>query len=143
LAQVPEGTAVQKQPSLQPSCLIVSNFGQHESFKRAYGRTMYTPHHKEHTHTQHSYRVKFVEHLFQLQGSVFRENKSFTVLTDFHAFYKWQCNFYTLQNFKEFLLCVSACTQIKEEKQYGIEGETEYEKHTVRRKEKREGGREG
>jgi len=33
--------------------------------------------------------------------------------------------FYTLQNFKEFLLYVSACTQIKEEKQYGIEGETE------------------
>jgi hypothetical protein len=50
--------------------------------------------------------------------------------------------FYTLQNFKEFLLCVSACTQIKEEKQYGIEGEIEYKKQTVRRKEKRvwEGG---
>ena len=34
------------------------------------------------------------------------------------------------------------CTQINEEKQYGVEGETEYEKQTVRR-EKREDGREG
>ena len=51
--------------------------------------------------------------------------------------------FYTLQKFKKFLLCVSACTQIKEEKEYSVEGETEYEKETVRRKEKREGGREG
>jgi hypothetical protein len=51
--------------------------------------------------------------------------------------------FYALQNFKEFLLCVSACIQIKEEKQYGAVGETEYEKQTVRRKEKREGRREG
>ena len=51
--------------------------------------------------------------------------------------------FYTLQNFKEFLLCVSACTKIKEEKQYGVKGETEYEKQAVKRKEKRESGREG
>jgi len=35
---------------------------------------------------------------------------------------------------------VSACTHIKEEKEYSVEGETEYEKETVRRKEKREGG---
>jgi len=104
---------------------------------------MYTPHHKEYPHTHHSYTVKFVEDLFQLQGGIFIENKIFAVLTDFHTFHKWQCNFYTLQNFKEFLLCVSACTQIKEAKQYGIEGETKYEKQTVRRKEKREGGREG
>jgi hypothetical protein len=40
-AQVPEGTVVQQQPSLQPSCLIVSSFGQHESCNRNYGRTMY------------------------------------------------------------------------------------------------------
>ena len=40
-AQVPEGRAVQKQPSLQPSCLTVSTFGQHESSNRTYGRTMY------------------------------------------------------------------------------------------------------
>jgi hypothetical protein len=54
---------------------------------------MYTPHHKEHTHTHHSYRVKFVEDLFQLQGGNFSENNIGTVLTVFHAFYKWQCNF--------------------------------------------------
>ena len=40
LAQVPEGTVVQKQPSLQPSHLIVSSFGQHESCNRTYGKTM-------------------------------------------------------------------------------------------------------
>jgi hypothetical protein len=41
LAQVSEETVVQKQPSLQPSHLIVSSFGQHESCNRIYGRTMY------------------------------------------------------------------------------------------------------
>jgi len=41
LAQVPERTVVQKQPSLQPSRLIVSSFGQQESCNRTYGRTMY------------------------------------------------------------------------------------------------------
>ena len=93
LVQVPKGIVVQKQPSLQPSHLNVSTFGQHESLNRTYGRTRYTAHHKEHIHTHHSYRVKFVEDLFQLQGGIFRENKIFTVLTDFQAFYKWQCNF--------------------------------------------------
>ena len=39
-AQVPEETVVQKQPSLQPCCLIVSSFGQHESCNRTYGRTV-------------------------------------------------------------------------------------------------------
>ena len=41
LAQVPEGTVVQKQSSLQSSRLIVASFGEHESCNRAYGRTMY------------------------------------------------------------------------------------------------------
>jgi len=41
LAQVPEGTKIQKQSSLQPSRLTVSTFGQHESCNRTYGRTMY------------------------------------------------------------------------------------------------------
>jgi hypothetical protein len=41
LAQVPEETVVQKQPSLLPSCLIVFSFGQHESCNRTYGRTIY------------------------------------------------------------------------------------------------------
>ena len=113
MAQVPEGTVVQKQPSLQPSCLTVSDFGQHKTFNRTYRRTMYTPHHKEYTHTHHSYRIKFVEDLFQLQGGIFRENKIFTVVTDFVLFINGSVIFYTLQNFKEFLPCVSACTQIK------------------------------
>ena len=37
LAQVPEETLVQKQPSLQPSRLIFSSFGQHECCNRTYG----------------------------------------------------------------------------------------------------------
>jgi hypothetical protein len=41
LAQLPEGTKVQKLPSLQPYCLIVSSFGRRESCNRTYGRTMY------------------------------------------------------------------------------------------------------
>jgi hypothetical protein len=40
LAQVPEGAVVQKQPSLQPFCLIVSSFGQHVSCSRTYSRIM-------------------------------------------------------------------------------------------------------
>ena len=39
LVQVPEGTEVQKQPSLQSSCLPVSSFGQHKSCNRTYGKT--------------------------------------------------------------------------------------------------------
>jgi hypothetical protein len=34
LAQIPEETVVQKQPSLQPSRLIVFGLGQHESCKQ-------------------------------------------------------------------------------------------------------------
>ena len=41
LAQVPEGMVVQKQPSLQPSHLIFSSFGQHESCNRTYGTSYY------------------------------------------------------------------------------------------------------
>ena len=41
LAQIPEGTVVQNQPSLQTSHLIVSIFGQHEGFNRTYGKSMY------------------------------------------------------------------------------------------------------
>jgi len=41
LAQVPERTVVQIQPSLQPSHLTVSSFEQHERQKRTYGRTSY------------------------------------------------------------------------------------------------------
>jgi len=40
LAQVPEGTVVQKQSSLQTSRLTVSCFGQHERSSRTYGRTI-------------------------------------------------------------------------------------------------------
>jgi hypothetical protein len=41
LRQVPEGTVVQNQPSLQPSHLICTTFGQYEGFNRTYGKTMY------------------------------------------------------------------------------------------------------
>jgi hypothetical protein len=40
LAQVPEETVVQKQPSLQHSRLIVFSFGQHGGCNRTYDRTM-------------------------------------------------------------------------------------------------------
>jgi hypothetical protein len=40
--KVPEGTVVQKQPSLPPSRLTVSSFGQHGSYNRTYGRTTYS-----------------------------------------------------------------------------------------------------
>ena len=39
LAQLHEGTTVQKQPSVQPSRLTVSSFGQHVSCNRTDGRT--------------------------------------------------------------------------------------------------------
>jgi hypothetical protein len=39
LAQVPEETLVQKQLTLQPSRLIVSSCGLHESCNRTYGKT--------------------------------------------------------------------------------------------------------
>jgi len=41
LAQIPEETVVQNQPTLQPSQLIFATFGQHEGFNRTYGKTMY------------------------------------------------------------------------------------------------------
>ena len=41
LAQVPEETVVQTQPTLKSSRLIVSRIGQHESCNRTYDRTMY------------------------------------------------------------------------------------------------------
>jgi len=41
LVQVSEETVVQKQLSLQLSCLTVSSFGQRERCNRTYDRTMY------------------------------------------------------------------------------------------------------
>ena len=41
-SKVPEETVVKKQPSLQPSSLTVSSYGQHDSCNRTYGRTMYS-----------------------------------------------------------------------------------------------------
>jgi hypothetical protein len=37
MSQVPEVAVVQKQPSLQPSRLIATSFGQHEIYNRNYG----------------------------------------------------------------------------------------------------------
>jgi hypothetical protein len=70
-----------------------------------------------------------------------QKNNISKILTDFLATYKWQnnfsYNFTTLTN----LLCVSVCTQIKEEKQYDIEREAEYEKQTEGKKRERVGQR--